>query len=279
MALSPLRGALRAALFLVLTAILFLVFMIARCGGRRATLPVRRWWCRATAHLLGVRIRSRGRPFTACPTLYVANHVSYLDILALGALTDGTFIAKAEIASWPLFGTLGRITRTFFVRRHWRHALIQRNDLAARLRTGESFVLFGEGTSSNGLAVLPLKTSLLSVAEPRVLDCPIAVQPITLAYVRLGDGTLVTPETCDLYAWHGAAAFLPHLWRALQACGVEIEVIVGNAVLSWSVRSRKILGRELRMQLSSELAAARLAGCAAPAADLVDVPGGGLTMP
>lgn len=279
MALSPLRGALRAALFLALTAVLLVVFVAALAGGRRATLVVRRWWCRATAYLLGVRITARGQPFTACPTLYVANHVSYLDILALGALTGGTFVAKAEIASWPLFGTLGRITRTFFIRRHWRSALIQRNDLAARLRTGESFVLFGEGTSSNGLSVLPIKTSLLSVAEPWVLDCPIAVQPITLAYLRLGDGTLVTAETCDLYAWYGLAEFLPHLWRALRARGVEIEVIIGSPVLSWSVRSRKILGRELRAQLSGELAEARLAARPMTARELVEVADGGWTTP
>ena len=265
---DPLRGAARGAAFLALTAILLVAYLVGMPLGARTTLLVRRLWCRGTAWLLGVRIVLTGRAFADCPTLYVANHVSYLDILALGAVTDGTFIAKSEIAGWPLFGTLGRLTGTLFIRRHWRSALSQRNALAARMRLGESFVLFGEGTSSNGLAVRPIKTSLLSVAEPWILDCPIAVQPITLAYARLADGTPIGPGNCDRYAWHGDADFLPHLWVALQSGGVEVRVLAGNPVLSWSVKSRKVLGRELRDQLSAELAQARLDAGAEPLAGL-----------
>ena len=263
---ARLRAAARAAAFLALTAVLLVLYLPAMLLGGRATLLIRRLWCRGTARILGVRLSLAGRPFTDCPTLHVANHVSYLDVLAIGAFIDGTFIAKAEIAGWPLFGFLGRITRTMFIRRHWRSALVQRNALAARMRRGESFVLFGEGTSSNGLAVRPIKTSLLSVAEPWVLDCPIAVQPVTLAFTRLADGTPVDATNCDLYAWHGDADFLPHLWQALQADGVEIQVVLGNPVLSWSVKSRKILGRDLRVQLSAELGRARLAAQTAPVA-------------
>jgi 1-acyl-sn-glycerol-3-phosphate acyltransferase len=256
---NPIRGAARGAAFLALAAVLLVVYLAVMPLGTRAILAVRRLWCRGTAWILGVRVTLSGRMFTACPTLYIANHVPYLDVLVLGAVSNGTFIAKSEIAGWPLFGTLGRLTRTMFVRRLWRSALIQRNALAGRLREGESFVLFGEGTSSNGLGVRPLKTSLLSVAEPWILDCPIAVQPVTLAYTRLADGTPVGPANCDLYAWHGDADFLPHLWMVLQAGGVHIRVVAGNPVLSWSVRSRKALGRGLRCQLSTELGQARLA--------------------
>lgn len=255
----PLRGAVRGVSFLTLTALLFVLYLPAMALGSRAMLAVRRLWCRGAAWILGVRVSVAGRPFRDCPTLFVANHVSYLDILALGIGLDGTFIAKSEIAHWPLFGTLARLTHTLFVRRHWRSALIQRNALAARMRRGESFILFGEGTSSNGLSVRPIKTSLLSVAEPWILDCPIAVQPITLVYARLADGTPIGPENCDLYAWHSEAEFMPHLWSALQLRGIEILVLAGDPVLSWSVKSRKVLGRELRGQLAAELNRAQLA--------------------
>ncbi len=265
---QALRGAARGLAFLALTAILFVLYLMAMALGTRAAVAVRRLWCRGTAAILGVRVTWSGRLFTDCPTLYVANHVSYLDILALGAWSDGTFIAKSEIAGWPLFGTLGRLTRTLFIRRHWRSALIQRNALAARMRNGESFILFGEGTSSNGLAVRPIKTSLLSVAEPWILDCPIAVQPVTLAYTRLADGTPIGSRNCDLYAWHADAEFVPHLWGALKDGGVEIHVVAGNPVLSWSVKSRKVLGRDLRRQLSGDLTKARLDAGAEPLAVL-----------
>ena len=99
--------------------------------------------------------------------------------------------------------------------------------------------------------MLPIKTSLLSVAEPWILDCPIAVQPVTLVYARLADGTPIGPDNCDLYAWYADAEFMPHLWGVLQLGGIEIRVVVGDPVLSWSVKSRKVLGRELRIASSA----------------------------
>lgn len=249
----PLRAGLRAGAFLLLNALLLPVGMVAALLWPEALRPLRRAWCAAVGRLLGVRVRHEGRPFAACPTLFVANHVSYLDIVVLGGLLDATFVAKAEIRSWPLFGTLARLTGTLFVRRHWREALAQRNAMAARMRAGESFILFAEGTSTDGLGIRPLKTSLLSVAEPRVLDCPIAIQPVTLAYVRLADGTPIDRANCHLYAWYGEDEFLPHLGRMLRLDGVELRVVLHEPVLSWSVRSRKTLGRELHAELARGL--------------------------
>ena len=253
MSKRPLRGALRASSFLTLTLLLLILYLPAMGLGHGAAWRVRWLWCRGTAWLLGVRISCAGQPFTGCPTLFVANHVSYLDVLVLGLFLDGTFVAKSEVARWPLFGLLGRLTRTLFVRRHWRQALVQRNALAGRMRNGESFVLFGEGTSTDGLHVRPIKTSLLSVAEPWIVDCPVAVQPVTLAYTGLADGTAFGPGNCDLYAWYSDAEFLPHLWRVLQLDGVQVQVVAGDPVLSWSVKSRKRLGSEVHAQLLAAL--------------------------
>jgi 1-acyl-sn-glycerol-3-phosphate acyltransferase len=244
---------LRALAFLAVTLVLLVLFVLAGRTARPLAHAVRRLWCRFCMRLLGLEVRYRGEPVGVCATLFVANHVSYLDIVLLGARTDATFIAKAEVAGWPLFGTIGRAAGTFFIRRRWRDALIQRNALAARLRGGESFVLFAEGTSTNGLGVLPLKTSLLSVAEPWVLDRPIAVQPVTLAYRRLADGRPVTAATCGRYAWFGDAALLPHLWSMLHHDGCIVEVTFGEPVLSWSVASRKTLGIDLRRAIEREL--------------------------
>ncbi len=258
------RAVARGAAFLLLTAFLVPFALLALLADWPAGTRRVRWlWSRGTAALLGVRVSvaGGGRPFADCPTLFVANHVSYVDILALGAALGGggTFVAKSEIAGWAVFGTLARLTGTFFVRRHWRQALIQRNALAARMRAGESFVLFAEGTSTDGLGVRRFKTSLLSVAEPWVLDCPVAVQAVTLAYVRLADGTPIGPGNCDLYAWHGDAAFLPHLLGVLRADGVEVRVALHEPVLSWSVQSRKALGRQLHGQVAEALARCRAA--------------------
>jgi lyso-ornithine lipid O-acyltransferase len=248
-----LRGFARATLFLTTTALLIPAYLVCWRIGPRARFAVRRLWCRLVLLILGIHLVRKGDVFRACPTLYVANHSSYLDIVCLGGEVDGTFIAKSEVAGWPFFGHLARLTGTMFVRRHWRQALIQRNLLADRLRTGENFVLFGEGTSTNGLDVKPFKTSLLSVAEPWVMDQPIAVQPVTVVYLRLRDGRPIDASNTDLYAWWGSAEMLGHLWRMMKQPGVVVEVHFGTPVLSWAVTSRKVLGRELQAQVRHHL--------------------------
>ena len=133
-----------------------------------------------------------------------------------------------------------------FVRRHWRQARIQRNALAARMRAGESFVLFAEGTSSNGLGVQRLKTSLLSVAEPWILDCPVAVQAVTLAYVRLADGTPVDRDQLrSLRLARGCRAAAASLGRAADGRASSCALVLHEPVLSWSVQSRKALGQRV----------------------------------
>ncbi|MDW8370086.1 MAG: lysophospholipid acyltransferase family protein [Geminicoccaceae bacterium] len=257
MSLARLRAIARIAGFALLTISLLGCWFATLPLGRAPRRLWRRLWCRGVLLLLGIRLDIRGAACRAYPTVLVPNHVSYLDIPVMGVLCDATFVAKSEVADWPLMGFLARIMETMFVRRHWREAKRQRDALAARLARGESFVLFAEGTSSDGLDVRPLKTSLLSVAEPGIIDRPIAVQPVVLAYRRLACGTPIDASNADRYAWWGDMTLLPHLWRALHAPGVEVAVRIGEPVLSWSVTSRKELGPELRAWLRAELATAR----------------------
>lgn len=259
MGLDDLRAVLRGTSFLALTALVLLLHPALAPLGSAPAAALRRLWCRAVCLLLGIRLERSGEPYRGCATLYVANHVSYLDIPALGAFLDATFIAKAEVAGWPLLGLLARRAGTMFVRRHWRQALIQRNALAARMRAGESFVLFGEGTSTDGTSVRPLKTSLLSVAEPWVIDQPVAVQPVTLVFRRLADGTPIDRDNAHLYGWWGDMELVPHLWNVMRRPGLVLEVRLGAPVLSWSVASRKELGRALRQEIEGTLIRARTA--------------------
>ncbi len=249
-----LRAIARMLAFLAVTLTLLPLFAATGVFGPAAGQPIRRLWSCFCLRLLGLEVLYRGEPMQACATLLVANHVSYLDIVLLASRTEATFIAKAEVRAWPFFGTIGRAAGTFFIRRRWRDALIQRNSLAARLRAGESFILFAEGTSTDGLGVLPLKTSLLSVAEPWVMDRPIAVQPVTLAYRRLRRDGPITAGNCHRYAWCGDDELVPHLWALLHDDGCVIEVVFGAPVMSWSVSSRKLLGRELHQTIAAELA-------------------------
>lgn len=268
-----LRAGLRAAAFFGVTGLLTVTYPLAVALGTPARYRVRRFWSRFTCWLLRIRVSASGAPFGACPTLLVANHVSYLDVVILGSFTDALFIAKSEVDGWPVFGFIARVTGTMFIKRHWRQALAQRDAMAERMRQGQSLVLFAEGTSSNGLGVKPFKSSLLSVAEPWVMDRPVAAQAVTVAYRRLADGTPFGPANCDLYAWYDTMSFGPHLWQALKLPGLEVEVEFGEPVMSWQVASRKPLARAMQAGIAARLAELRGRG-AATAAAVGDMPTG-----
>src|SRR5207302_11189130 len=116
---------------------------------------------------------------------FAVNHISYLDITVLGSLLAVSFIAKREVAGWPLFGWLARLQRSVFIDRQVRTTREQRDTIATRLAAKEALVLFAEGTSSDGHRVLPFKSALFSVADPGAeerANRSLSVQPVSIAY-------------------------------------------------------------------------------------------------
>ena len=105
-----------------------------------------RQWCR----IFGIHGHVQGQISLHRPTLFVANHISYLDIIVLSSILDASFIAKSEIADWPILGRLSRLQRTLFL--EWRRprAANQRDAISERLGAGDSLSLFPEGTSNDG---------------------------------------------------------------------------------------------------------------------------------
>lgn len=187
--------------------------------GMARDFPMR--YHRMVARLLGVRITVVGTPSTGGPTLVASNHVSWLDIVVLSAVAPVSFVAKREVGGWPFFGALARLQRTVFVDRDRRHATgNSRDEMQERLRAGDTLVLFPEGTSSDGMGVLPFKSSFFGAAAlPGVL-----VQPWTVAYS--GHRNLpMTRRLMPLYAWYGDMDLPPHLWQALAAGPIEVTVI------------------------------------------------------
>ncbi len=180
---SPALRIARLALYLVWTLGLMPVqgvgLALRRPWSRRLPTVYHRGCCR----MLGFRVRVVGAPTAARPALFAANHVSYTDIMVLGSLIAGSFIAKAEVAGWPLFGWLAKLQRTVFVDRQMRNTRQQRDAMIERLAMGDALILFPEGTSSDGNRVLPFKSALFSAAENMI--APIAVQPVSIAYTRL----------------------------------------------------------------------------------------------
>ncbi len=222
----------------------------------RETLP--RWYHGKCCRILGFRIEVRGQQSRVNPTFFVANHVSYFDITILGSLIAGSFVAKSEVAAWPLFGWLAKLQRTVFVARRGRHAGNNRDEISARLRSGGDLVLFPEGTSSDGNRVLPFKSALFAVAAGMAEDRPLCVQPVSISYTRLDDvpmGRYLRP----FFAWFGDMELPGHLWHALGLGQVTVVVEFHRPVTLGEFASRKALSAHCHEVVSRGVAAA-LAG-------------------
>ncbi len=134
----------RLAIYLPFTLLLMPVQAIGLALGQRWVVGFPRFYHRCCCYILGLRVRRIGRPTATRPVLFAANHVSYLDITIFGSLIAGSFIAKDEVARWPLFGWLAKLQRSVFINRQVRSTADQRDSIAARLAAKEALILFPE---------------------------------------------------------------------------------------------------------------------------------------
>lgn len=259
---SPLRAFCRIVVYLGLTfALIPVQAALLVIGSRRAkALPTR--FHRTCCRILGIKLETRGQIAAPGPTLFVANHTSYLDITILGAATNGSFVSKAEVADWPLFGLLARLQRTVFVDRRAREAGAQRDQIAERLEAGDDLILFPEGTSSDGNGTLPFKSALFSAAAIEVRGKPVAVQPVSVAYTRL-DGMPLGRNLRPFYAWYGDMDLASHLLGVMGLGTVTVVVEFHPPVTLADFPNRKALARHCESVVANGIAAA-LSGRAAP---------------
>ena len=207
--------------------------------------------CRLSLGLLGIGHRVRGQVMQQAGAI-VANHVSWLDIFALNTTQRLYFVSKAEVAGWPGIGWLARATGTVFIRRDRAEARAQVALFKDRLDAGHRLLFFPEGTSSDGLQVLPFKPTLFAAFFADDLKPHMAIQPVTLRYHA--------PEGEDprFYGWWGDMDFGPHLLFTLAAKrqGV-IEVIAHDPVHVADYANRKALSAALELAVRSGLSSDR----------------------
>lgn len=147
--------------------------------------PFPKLFLRIACRLCGARLRVHGVPLKR-DVFYIANHLSWIDILALGGASGTAFVAKAELATAPLVGWLARINRTVFVSREDRLGVAdQINRLREALADNWSVTVFPEGTTTDGKSLLPFKTAMLRVLEPPPEG--MVVQPVLLDYGKMGE--------------------------------------------------------------------------------------------
>ncbi len=198
------------------------------------------WFHRQILRLFGFKVMRRGRQSRKAPTLYVANHVSYLDIEVLGSLIKGSFVAKAEVRSWPIFGWLAVLQRSVFIERRVQRTAEARDEMSDRLEDGDSLILFAEGTSSDGNRVLPFKSALFAVAALKPKGEDLTVQPVSIAYSHL-DGMPMGRFLRPYFAWYGDMELASHIWDACGLGKVTVTVEFHPPVTLAQMGSRKAL--------------------------------------
>ncbi|HOW63534.1 MAG TPA: lysophospholipid acyltransferase family protein [Candidatus Contendobacter sp.] len=226
---------------LLLHVLIGILIAAALGPGRRRYVSTRplRWWSRGLCRIMGIEVRASG---IACDgaALFVANHISWLDIFCIAAVCPTQFLAKQEVADWPLFGWLCRRAGTAFIRRGGDHGASEATEhLVWRLRQGERVLVFPEGTSTTGETVRRFHPRLFQAAI--LARCP--VQTIALRYPQAGGLNPVAPFVGD-------DALLPHLWRLLGEPGLTVELRFG-AVRFPPHSSRDALARQTHAEISA----------------------------
>jgi len=219
---------------------------------------------RVLCAVIGIRIHEIGRRSTDTPLLILSNHVSWLDILVIGAKTPIVFVAKSEVAKWPLFGWLAKMQRTIFVERERRQTTgATAREIGDRMVSGDAVVLFAEGTSSDGIRVLPFRSALVGSVHHALGESThhdkVVVQPMSLAYVGFG-GLPVGRTLHERVAWYGNVDLVPHLLGILTSGAIDVTVTWGEAVAYDMTADRKAIARHAESAVRQMTTAALRAG-------------------
>ncbi len=200
-------------------------------------------WHRGIACIIGLKVIVDGVAPTDRQVIFVSNHVSYLDIFAIGSVLRASFIAKEEIANWPVIGFLSKVQQTAFISRNSRQAKNVANSLNHMLAEGKSLILFPEGTSTDGKSVIPFKSSLFSlIFRPDGKALPI--QPFALTLVSINGKAIENkPNSTDLFAWYGDMEFAPHFLDFLKNKGATVRLTFHPLIEPGVAPDRKALSQ------------------------------------
>ena len=261
-----LLAARRVACVLLLTPLACVVQGIFLLMPGRGKVAFAAFYWKTVARLLGLQVRIIGAPMmrqTAAerpvtptaerpvtptaerpiipaaerPIIYVCNHSSWLDIPAVGGTLRACFVAKDDVAGWPIVGTIARLGRTVFVSRS-RHGIErERDQMRERLVAGDDLILFPEGTSSDGSRVLPFHSSFFAAAYG---DAAPLIQPVSIVYDRLA-GLPVGRVSRSVFAWYGDMNLAPHVWALAQWRGKRVSLLFHRPLDPADFESRKAL--------------------------------------
>jgi lyso-ornithine lipid O-acyltransferase len=207
---------------------------------------------RVLCALIGVRVHVVGSPPKQGPLLILANHSSWLDITVITSMLSVVFVAKSEVATWPLFGLLAKLQRSIFVDRRRRHKTGETSsEIAQRLVDGDPVVLFAEGTSSDGNRVLPFRTALIGAARELLavhnhIADRVTIQPLSVAYVGW-QGLPLDRRQRTAVSWYGTVELVPHLVNIVRSGAIDVVLTWGEPVTYDDNTDRKVLAKAMEV--------------------------------
>jgi 1-acyl-sn-glycerol-3-phosphate acyltransferase len=233
---SPIRSILTIMLFLFWILLMFPVLLLYKFFNNKNIHMFYLLFHKGACRIFALRCHVRGQVSAHRPTLFLSNHISYLDIIALGSCTPAYFIAKSEVANWPLFGLLAKLQNTLFFERKGNQIRAQLDLMSTQFDKKNNLILFAEGTSTEGAHVEPFKSSLLQSVESAEED--VLIQPITISYTHYKN-KIMDRNTRDHFAWYDVMPFGAHFFSAAGMSRADASVIYHQPVKLNDFESRK----------------------------------------
>ena len=197
-------------------------------------------WSLQLLALWNIRLDVMGQPVMNGPMLLVANHISWLDIVVMHAARHCRFVSKSDIQAWPLIGTLATGCDTLFIQRtNRRDAMRVVQEMTRALQAGDVVAIFPEGTTGDGLKLLPFHANLIQAAI--AADAP--VQPVALKFLDRQTGAVSLAP-----AYIGDDSLLVSVWRTLTAEGIDAVVHFGEPQAAQG-RERRAWAHALREEV------------------------------
>jgi 1-acyl-sn-glycerol-3-phosphate acyltransferase len=190
--------------------------------------------------IIGLRVKVEGDLASGRPLLVVSNHISYLDIMILGAKTTARFTPKSEIADWTFISTICRLLDCVYIDRSSDKIKESRQRIYSALEKGEVVSLFPEGTTGNGRHLLPFKSSFFSIAEEKINGEELFIQPVVINYTGIGCLPIDSAQW-PFIAWYGDMVLAPHLWKLLKLAKIDASLTFLPAVNYSQFADRKHL--------------------------------------
>jgi 1-acyl-sn-glycerol-3-phosphate acyltransferase len=203
------------------------------------------YYHKAVCFLLNINVQIKGEPLLKKNTIYISNHWSWVDIPVLGSVKPLSFVAKAEVATWPIFGLMAKLQNTVFVKREKKlETKKQRDEIAKRLSKGHCLVLFPEGTSNDGNRILPFKSALFAAAEiaNSASSDTLWIQPIVIVYTHK-NGLPLNREERPFIAWYGDMNMLSHIKDMLHLGRIDCIIYVHKPVQMKQFEHRRYLAQ------------------------------------